>query len=105
MLKHTHSCTHITSAPESNPRLDSSPRSVLLLFSLHHVTETSIGKSLSEVRVGRHEAVVVEARPQAGRAQTESLALGTAGSTEDTLALGGQVGAKQGLQQLRKQTT
>lgn len=43
-----------------------SPRSVLLLFSLHHVTQTSIGESLSEVSVRCHEAVVVEAGSQAG---------------------------------------
>lgn len=100
--KHIHSCTHIMSAPASNLCCYSSPRSVLLLFGLHHVTETSISESLSEVSVGRHEAVVVEAWPQAGRAKTEGLALGTAGSTQDTLVLGGQVGAKQGLQQLKK---
>ncbi len=80
-----------------------SPRSVLLLFSLHHVTETSISESLSEVSVWRHEAVVVEAWSQAGRAKTESLALRTAGSTQDALILGGQVSAKQGLQQLKKE--
>ena len=45
---------------------NSLPRSVLLLFSLHHVTETSISESLSEVSVRRHEAVVIEAWPQAG---------------------------------------
>lgn len=67
------------SAPVSS--LCVSPRSVLLLFSLHHVTETGISESLSEVSVGRHEAVVVQAWPQAGRAETESLVLGTAGST------------------------
>lgn len=74
-----------------------SPRGVLLLFSLHHVTETSVGQSLSEVRVRCHEAVVIEARPQAGRAETQSLALRAAGSTGDALALGGQVSAKKGL--------
>lgn len=80
-----------------------SPRCVLLLFSLHHVPETSVGESLSEMSVRRHEAVVVEARSQVGRAETEGLALGTAGSAQDALALGGQVGAKQGLQQLKKE--
>lgn len=75
----------------------------MLLFSLHHVTETGIGESLSEVSVRRHEAVVVEAWSQTRRSKTESLALGTAGSTQDALALRGQVGAKQGLQQLKKE--
>lgn len=80
-----------------------SPRSVLLLFSLHHVTETSISERLCEVSVRRHEAVVVEAWSQAGRAKTQSLALRTAGSTQDALILGGQVGTKQGLQKLKKE--
>lgn len=73
------------------------------MFSLHHVAETSISKSLGEVCVWCHEAVVVEAWSQAGRAKTQSFALGTAGSTQDTLILGGQVGAKQGLQQLKNE--
>lgn len=49
-----------------NVSVYNSPRSVLLLFSLHHVTQTSISESLSEVSVRRHEAVVVEAGSQAG---------------------------------------
>lgn len=77
------------------------PRGVLLMFSLHHVAKTSISKSLSEVSVRCHEAVVVEAWPQAGRAETEGFALRTTWPTQDTLILGGQVGTKQGLQQLR----
>lgn len=77
------------------------PRSVLLMFSLHHIAKTSISKSLSEVSVRCHEAVVVEAWPQAGRAKTESFALQTTWPTQDTLILGGQIGTKQGLQQLR----
>lgn len=89
------------SAPLYSQCCPSSPRGVLLLFCLYHVTETSIGKCLSEVRVWRHEAVVVEAWMQAGRAETEGLALRTAGSTKHALILGGQVGAKQGLQQLK----
>lgn len=93
--------TSRASAPLYSQCCPSSPRGVLLLFSLHHVTETCIGKCLSEVRVWRHEAVVVEAWMQAGRAETEGLALRTAGSTQHALILGGQVGAKQGLQQLK----
>lgn len=77
------------------------PRGVLLMFSLHHVAKTSISKSLSEVSVRCHEAVVVEAWPQAGRAKTEGFALRTTWPTQDTLILGGQIGTKQGLQQLR----
>lgn len=75
------------------------------MLSLHHVAKTSISKSLSEVGVGGHEAVVVEARPQAGRAQTKGFALRTAGPTQDTLVLGRQIGTKQGLQQLRNKST
>lgn len=51
------------------------PRGVLLLLSLHHVAETGISQSLGEVCVWGHEAVVVEAWSQAGRAKTKSLAL------------------------------
>lgn len=80
------------------------PRCVLLLLSLHHVTETGVSQSLCEVCVWCHEAVVVEAWSQAGRAKTESLALRTTGSTQDTLVLGCQVGAKEGFQQLKKNT-
>lgn len=80
----------------------SSPRSVLLMFSLHHVAKTSICESLSEVSVRCHEAIVVEAWPQAGRAKAEGFALRTTWPTQDTLILGGQIGTKQGLQQLRR---
>lgn len=59
------------------------------MFSLHHVAKTSISKSLSEVSVRGHEAVVVEAWPQAGRAKAEGFALRTTGPTQDTLILGG----------------
>lgn len=51
--------------------------------------------------VRSHEAVVVETRSQAGGAQTNSFALRAAGTTEDAFVLGGQVGPKQGLQQLK----
>lgn len=78
------------------------PRGILLLLSLHHVSETGISQSLREMCVWCHEAVVVKAWSQAGRAKTERLALGAAGSTQDTLILGRQVGAKQGLQQLQQ---
>lgn len=81
------------------------PRSILLMFSLHHVAKASISQSLSEVSVRGHEAVVVEAWPQAGRAQTKGFALRTAGPTQNTLILGGQIGTKQGLQQLRNTYT
>lgn len=74
------------------------------MFSLHHVAETSISESLSEVSVRGHEAVVVEAWPQAGRPQTKGFALRTAGPTQNTLILGGQIGTKQGLQQLRNKS-
>lgn len=73
------------------------------MFSLHHVAKTSIRESLSEVSVRCHEAVVVEAWPQAGRAKTEGFALRTTWPTQDTLMLGGQVGTKQGLQQLGRE--
>lgn len=59
--------SRVSAPPYSCP---SSPRGVLLLFCLHHVTETCISKCLSEVRVWRHEAVVVEAWMQAGGAET-----------------------------------
>lgn len=78
------------------------PRGVLLLLGLHHVTETGISQSLGEVCVWRHEAVMVEAWSQTGRAQTKRFALWATGSTKDAFILGGQVGAKQGLQQLEK---
>lgn len=51
--------------------------------------------------VRSHEAVVVETWSQAGRAQTKSFALGAAGTSQDAFILGGQVGPKQGLQQLK----
>lgn len=79
-----------------------SPRRVVLLVSLHHVAEARIGQCLRKVGVRRHEAVVVKAWTQAGRAQAEGLSLGTAGSTQHSLVLGRQVGAKQGLQQLQR---
>lgn len=75
----------------------------MLLVGLHHVAEARVGERLREVSVRRHEAVVVKAWTQAGRAQTEGLALGTAGSAQHTLVLGCQVGAEQGLQQLQRQ--
>lgn len=74
----------------------------MLLVSLHHVAEARIGQCLRKVGVRRHEAVVVKAWAQAGRAQAEGLALRTAGSTQHSLVLGCQVGAKQGLQQLQR---
>lgn len=84
---------------ESKPCWDS-PGRVLLLLGLHHVAEASVGQSLGEVGVGRHEAVVVEARPQAGRAQAQGFALGATGAAQDALVLGRQVGAEQSLEQL-----
>lgn len=87
-----------------NEALQDSPRRVLLLLGLHHVAQAGVGEGLGEVRVRRHEAVVVEARSQAGRAQAQSLALGAAGPAQDALVLGGQVGAKQRLQQLQERT-
>lgn len=80
------------------------PRGILLLLSLHHVTEAGISQSLGEVCVGSHEAVVVEARAQAGRAEAQSFALGAAGSTQHTVILGSQVGPKQRLQQLQSKS-
>lgn len=74
----------------------------MLLVGLHHVAEARVGERLREVGVRRHEAVVVKAWTQAGRAQAEGLALGTAGSAQHTLVLGRQVGAEQGLQQLQR---
>lgn len=47
----------------------------MLLVRLHHVAETRVGQCLREVGVWRHEAVVVKAWTQTGRAQAESLAL------------------------------
>ena len=76
------------------------PRCVLLVLRLHHVAQAGVGQGLGEVRVGRHEAVVVEAGPQVGRAQAEGLPLGAAGPAEGPVVLRGQVGAEQRLQQL-----
>ena len=76
------------------------PGRVLLVLRLHHVAQAGVGQGLGEVRVGRHEAVVVEARPQVGRAQPEGLPLGAAGPAQGPVVLGGQVGAEQRLQQL-----
>lgn len=64
--RHVGSCTQIAISAPVSVSSDNSPRSVLLLFSLHHVTETSVGEGLGEVSVRRHEAVVVEAWSQAG---------------------------------------
>lgn len=79
------------------------PRRVLLVFGLHHVAKTGVSEGLREVSVRCHEAVVVEARPQAGRTEAERFALRTTGTAQDALVLGGQIGAKQGLQQLREE--
>ena len=76
------------------------PGRVLLVLRLHHVPQAGVGQRLGEVRVGRHEAVVVEARPQVGGAQPEGLPLGAAGPAQRPVVLGGQVGAEQSLQQL-----
>lgn len=75
------------------------------MLGLHHVAETGVSQSLGEVCVRSHEAVVVEAWSQAGGAKTEGLALGPAGSTKDAFELGGQISAKQGLQQLRRKSS
>lgn len=81
-----------------------SPRGILLLFSLHHVTEARVSQSLCEVGIGSHEAVVVEARAQAGGAQAQRFALGAAGSTQHAFVLRRQVGPKQRLQQLKNKS-
>lgn len=53
-----------------------SPRGVLFLFSLHHVSEAGVCECLGKMSVRGHEAVMVEARSNAGRAEPEGLALG-----------------------------
>ncbi|TNN44236.1 hypothetical protein EYF80_045564 [Liparis tanakae] len=86
-------CTSLSfTLPASPPPVGRrSPRGVLLVFGLHHVAQAGVGESLREVRVRRHEAVVVEARPQAGGAEAEALALGAARPAQGAVALGGQV--------------
>lgn len=76
------------------------PGCVLLVLGLHHVAQAGVGQGLGEVRVGGHEAVVVEAGPEAGGAQAEGLALGADGPAQRPIVLGRQVGAEQCLQQL-----
>ncbi len=53
-----------------------SPRGILFLFSLHHVSKAGISEGLGKVSVWGHEAVMVEAGSDAGRAEPEGLALG-----------------------------
>lgn len=72
------------------------------MFSLHHVPQTCICKSLGKVGIRCHEAIMIEARSKAGRAQTKGLALRAARVRGGPVVLRGQVSPKQGLKQLRE---
>lgn len=75
----------------------------MVRLGLHHVAQAGVRQGLGEVGVGSHEAVVVQAGPQAGRAEALGSALALAGVGRQAIKLGGQVCPKESLEQLERQ--
>lgn len=79
------------------------PRGGEVRLGLHGVAQAGVRQGLGEVGVGSHEAAVVQAGPQAGRAEALGSALALAGVGRQAIALGGQVCPKESLQQLERE--
>lgn len=75
----------------------------MVRLGLHHVAQAGVRQGLGEVGVGSHEAVVVKAGPQAGRAKALGAALALAGVGRQAIKLGGQVCPKESLEQLERE--